>query len=180
MFRVYSNDSGSFVSEDGLLISNHHVGGSSLQKLSTKEKNYLRDGFYAHTPAEELKCLDLEINVLQSIDDVSDRVNAAIPAGAEAAAAFPARRKVIAEIEKESLDKTGLRSDVVTLYDGGEYQGGTKVVDFTTSSVITWLSESGVTAARSGMGGPGGNRGQVGGRGGLPPAGSGEPPQRTQ
>src|SRR3974390_3086591 len=64
--------SGSFVSEDGLLISNHHVGASSLEKLSTKEKNYLRDGFYARTPAEELKCLDLEINVLQSIEDVSE------------------------------------------------------------------------------------------------------------
>src|ERR1051325_10713408 len=113
--------SGSFVSEDGLLISNHHVGGSSLQKLSTKEKNYLRDGFYARTPAEELKCQDLEINVLQSIEDVSARVNAAIPAGADAAAAFAARRKVIAEIEKESLDKTGLRSDVVTLWQGGTY-----------------------------------------------------------
>src|SRR3954462_15693631 len=87
--------SGSFVSQDGLLISNHHVGGGSLQKLSTKEKNYLRDGFYARTPAEELKCLDLEINVLQSIEDVSARVNAVIPEGADAAAAFAARRKVI-------------------------------------------------------------------------------------
>src|SRR5258708_2425170 len=114
--------SGSFVSEDGLLISNHHVGAGSLQKLSTKEKNYLRDGFYARTPAEELKCLDLEINVLQSIEDVSARVNAAIPKDADAEAAFAARRKVIAGIEKESLDKTGLRSDVVTLWQGGTYQ----------------------------------------------------------
>ncbi len=113
--------SGSFVSEDGLLISNHHVGGGSLQKLSTKEKNYLRDGFYARTPAEELKCLDLEINVLQSIEDVSARVNAAIPKDVDAETAFAARRKVIAEIEKESLDKTGLRSDVVTLWQGGTY-----------------------------------------------------------
>lgn len=114
--------SGSFVSEDGLLISNHHVGAGSLQKLSTKEKNYLRDGFYARTPAEELKCLDLEINVLQSIEDVSARVNAAVPKDADAEAAFAARRKVIAEIEKESLDKTGMRSDVVTLWQGGTYQ----------------------------------------------------------
>ena len=114
--------SGSFVSEDGLLISNHHVGASSLQKLSTKEKNYMRDGFYAPTPAEELKCLDLEINVLQSIEDVSARVNAAIPKDADAETAFAARRSIIAAIEKESLDKTGLRSDVVTLWQGGTYQ----------------------------------------------------------
>lgn len=113
--------SASFVSEDGLFISNHHVGASSLEKLSTKEKNYLRDGFYARTPAEELKCLDLEINVLQSIEDVSARVNAAVPKDADAAAAFAARRKIIAEIEKESLDKTGLHSEVVTLWQGGTY-----------------------------------------------------------
>ena len=114
--------SGSFVSEDGLLISNHHVGSGSLQKLSSKEKNYLRDGFYARTEAEELKCLDLEINVLQSIEDVSARVDAAVPTDTDAATAFAARRKIIAEIEKESLDKTGLRSDVVTLWQGGTYQ----------------------------------------------------------
>src|SRR5215469_9689272 len=65
--RFNSGGSGSFVSEDGLLISNHHVGADALQKLSTREKNYLRDGFHARTPAEEMKCLDLELNVLQSI-----------------------------------------------------------------------------------------------------------------
>jgi hypothetical protein len=113
--------SASFVSEDGLFISNHHVGADSLQKLSTKERNYLRDGFYAHTTAEEMKCLDLEINVLQSIEDVSARVNAAVPRDADAAAAFAARRQVIADIEIESLEKTGLKSQVVTLWQGGTY-----------------------------------------------------------
>src|SRR6185503_200656 len=119
--RFNSGGSGSFVSEDGLLISNHHVGADSLQKLSTKEKNYLRDGFYARTPAQEVKCLDLELNVLQSIEDVTARINAAVPKDAEPAKAFAARRKVLAEIEKESLDKTGLRSYVVTLWQGGAY-----------------------------------------------------------
>ncbi len=111
--RFNSGGSGSFVSEDGLLISNHHVGADALQKFSTPQKNYLKTGFYARTLAEEIKCLDLELNVLQSIEDVTARVNAAVPAKADAAAAFLARRKVIAEIEKESLDSTGLRSDVV-------------------------------------------------------------------
>src|SRR5690349_2806045 len=49
--RLSSGGSGSFVSADGLLISNHHVGADALQKVSTREKNYLRDGFYARTPA---------------------------------------------------------------------------------------------------------------------------------
>jgi hypothetical protein len=119
--RFNSGGSGSFVSEDGLLISNHHVGADALQKLSTPEKNYLRDGFYAKSLAEEVKCLDLELNVLQSIEEVTARVNAAVPKNAEPGAAFAARRKVIAEIEKESLDQTGQRSDVVTLWQGGAY-----------------------------------------------------------
>ncbi len=119
--RFNSGGSGSFVSEDGLLISNHHVGADALQKLSTKEKNYLRDGFYARMPAQEVKCLDLELNVLQSIEDVTARVNAAVPKEAAPDAAFAARRKVMAEIEKESLDRTSLRSDVVTLWQGGAY-----------------------------------------------------------
>jgi Peptidase S46 len=106
--RFDSGGSGSFVSADGLIISNYHVGADALQKLSTKEKNYLRDGFYASTPAEELKCLDLELNVLQSIEDVTARVNAAVPTGTNADEAFLARRKIIADIEKESLDRTGL------------------------------------------------------------------------
>lgn len=119
--RFNSGGSGSFVSEDGLLISNHHVGADALQKLSTKEKNYLHDGFYARTPAQEIKCLDLELNVLQAIEDVTARINAAVPKEADAATAFAARRKIIAEVEKESLDRTGLRSDVVTLWQGGAY-----------------------------------------------------------
>ncbi len=119
--RFNSGGSGSFVSEDGLLISNHHVGADALQKLSTKEKNYLRDGFHARTHAEEVKCLDLELNVLESMEDVTARINAAVPKDADAAAAFAARRKIIAEVEKESLDRTGLRSDVVTLWQGGAY-----------------------------------------------------------
>src|SRR5882672_3503168 len=68
--RFNSGGSGSFISEDGLLISNHHVGADALQKLSTRQTNYLRDGFHARTPAGEIKCLDLELNVLDSIEDV--------------------------------------------------------------------------------------------------------------
>src|SRR5262249_61351597 len=69
----------------------------------------------------EKRCHDLELNVLMSIDDVTERVNAAVPPGLNPEQAATARRKVMAEIEKESLDKTGFRSDVVTLYQGGQY-----------------------------------------------------------
>lgn len=119
--RFNSGGSGSFVSQEGLLISNHHVGADALQKVSTKEKNYLRDGFSAKSLADEVKCLDLELNVLQSIEDVTAQINVSVPKDAAPAVAFAARRKVIAEIEKASLDKTGFRSDVVTLWQGGAY-----------------------------------------------------------
>ncbi len=119
--RFNSGGSASFVSGDGLVITNHHVGADSLQKMGSKDKNYLRDGFYAKTAADEIKCNDLEVNVLQSIEDVTARINAAVPAALTGSDAALARRKIIAEVEKESREKTGLRSDVVTLYQGGAF-----------------------------------------------------------
>jgi hypothetical protein len=119
--RFNSGGSGSFVSEDGLVMSNHHVGADAIQKLSTKERDLMRDGFLAKSPADELPCKDLELNVLQGIEDVTARVNAAVAADLPPEAALAARRQVIAAIEKESLEQTGLRSDVVTLYQGGAY-----------------------------------------------------------
>ncbi len=119
--RFNSGGSGEFISEDGLILSNHHVGADTLQKVSTKENDYLKKGFYAATLAEEIKAPDLELNVLMSIEDVTARVNAAVIAGASDEESFKARRAVMAAIEKESKDKTGERSDVVTLYQGGRY-----------------------------------------------------------
>ena len=113
--------SAEFVSKEGLVLSNHHVGARALQRLSTREHNYMRDGFYARTRAEEKPCPGMELNVLLSIEEVTDRVNGAVKPGLSDEAAFQARRAVMAGIEKESMDQTGLKSAVVTLYQGGQY-----------------------------------------------------------
>src|SRR5213596_2558510 len=119
--RFNSGGSGSFISANGLVITNHHVGADALQKASSEQHNYLKDGFYAKTNGEEIKCSDLELNVLVSTEDVTARVNVAVKAGMSSDEATKARGNAIAAVEKESKDKTGLRSDVITLYQGGGY-----------------------------------------------------------
>ena len=119
--RLNDGGSGSFVSPDGLLLTNHHVARFQLQKNSTAEHDYVHDGFYAATEDQEMKSPDLEINVLVGMRDVTARVDGAAKGITDDAQALKAREAEMAAIEKESKDKTGLRSNVVTLYNGGEY-----------------------------------------------------------
>ena len=119
--RLNDGGSGSFVSPDGLLLTNHHVARGQLQKNSSAAHDYLRDGFYAATPEQEMKSADLEVNVLVGMKDVTARVQGAAKGASDEAKALKARDAEIALIEKESKDKTGLRSDVVGFYSGGEY-----------------------------------------------------------
>src|SRR5580704_340411 len=119
--RLNDGGSGSFVSPHGLLLTNHHVALGQLQKNSSAEHDYVRDGFYAATPEEEMKSPDLEVNVLVSTENVTERVNAAVTGTKSTEEEFAKRKSVIADIERESTEKTGFRSDVVTLYSGGEY-----------------------------------------------------------
>ncbi|HEY8559480.1 MAG TPA: S46 family peptidase [Pyrinomonadaceae bacterium] len=113
--------SGSFVSPDGLIITNQHVAAGQLAKLSTKERDLVKNGFYARTQADELKTPDMEANVLVSFENVTERVQSAAKAGASDRDANAQRRQTITAIEKESTDKTGLKSEVVSFYSGGEY-----------------------------------------------------------
>jgi hypothetical protein len=113
--------SGSFVSPDGLVLTNAHVARGQQQKLSSPDRDLVTDGYVAASRADELQCPDLEVVGLASYENVTARVIAAAPKGADEAAALTARRAEMAAITKESQEKTGLQSDVVTLYHGGEY-----------------------------------------------------------
>ncbi len=119
--RFNDGGSGSFVSPRGLVLTNHHVALTQLQKVSSPAKDYVKDGFYARAEADELKCPDLEVNVLVAMEDVTPRVRSAVKPGMTDEAALKARKAEMARIEKESLGRTGLRSDVISLYQGGEY-----------------------------------------------------------
>ncbi|MBC8179533.1 S46 family peptidase [candidate division KSB1 bacterium] len=119
--RFMDGGSGSFVSPNGLVMTNHHVAMGQLQKLSTAENNYASEGFLAKSLADEIKCTDLEVNILFSMENVTEKVRAAVKEKMSDVEALKARRAKIAEIEKQSLDATGLRSNVISLYQGGEY-----------------------------------------------------------
>ncbi len=120
--RFNSGGSGSFVSPDGLVMTNHHVGADDLQKLSDEKNDYLKNGFHAKTKGEEKACKGLELNVLLKIEDVTAKVQGAVKPEMKAGEASDARRKAIAGIEKAGADdKAGIRADVVTLYAGGAY-----------------------------------------------------------
>src|SRR4029450_619507 len=78
--RFNNGGSGSFVSPNGLVLTNYHIVEDIVGELSTAEKDYAKEGFVAHNQSEEMKAPNLELNVLQSIEDVTDRVNASVNA----------------------------------------------------------------------------------------------------
>jgi len=119
--RFNNGGSGSFVSPNGLVLTNYHIVEDIVNDVSTPQKDLAKVGFVARTPAEEIKAPSLELNVLMSIEDVTARVNGAVKSGMSDAQAFAARRAENAAIEAESTKATGLRSDVITLYQGAQY-----------------------------------------------------------
>src|SRR5260370_6282231 len=119
--RFNNGGSGSVVSPNGLVLTNYHIVEDIVNEVSTPAKDLAKEGFVARTQADEIKAPALELNVLMSIEDVTGRVNGAAKAGMSDAEAFAARRAEIAAIEAESTKASGLRSDVVTLYQGGQY-----------------------------------------------------------
>ena len=114
------NGSSSFVSADGLIFTNHHIAQGCVHDLSTNGKDYMKNGFYAPTRAEEPKCPGMEFVVLEGIEDVTDKVNAAAKPGMSTADAGKAQREEMSNLEKQ-CSTSGMRCDVVTLYSGAMY-----------------------------------------------------------
>lgn len=119
--RFNNGGSGSFVSADGLVMTNHHIASDTLSKISSAQKDYNKDGFYAPTRDKEAKAADLELDQLVSIEDVTARVNSAVKQEMPTAEANAARNAEISNISEEAAKKNGLRNDVIPLYQGGRY-----------------------------------------------------------
>lgn len=112
---------GSFVSPHGLIFTNHHVVLGCVQELSSKEHDYVANGFWAKSQSEEQKCPGAEVEVLLSIEDVSAKVKEAILADPASAEANQQRRTALSRLENECGTRTSNRCQAVTLYGGSQY-----------------------------------------------------------
>lgn len=117
-----NNSSAGFVSPNGLIATNHHVAAGYIERVSSKERDLLKNGFYAKTQAEELKIPDASASVLMSFDNITERVHNAAKAGKTDAEMAAKRSAEMSAIEKEcTASSAGLRCEIVSFYSGGEY-----------------------------------------------------------
>ena len=117
----FPGGSGSFVSADGLVLTNHHVGRGWIQRVSDKDHDYVKNGFQARTRAQEIKVPGLELLTLMAMDNVTDRVNRAVKPGQTEQEAQKAREVAIEKIKEEMQAKSGLTCEHVNLYQGGQH-----------------------------------------------------------
>ncbi len=111
---------GSFVSSEGLILTNHHCVESCLAELSNKDKSYIDDGYLAKTREQELRCQTQVADVLTEMEDITAKITAAT-AGKDDAAANTARKTALTQLEQQCETTSGLKCQSVSLYEGGQY-----------------------------------------------------------
>jgi hypothetical protein len=114
------NCSASFVSANGLVLTNHHCTRQCTEDVSPKDTNYIETGFIARGLSDEKKCPGLYVDQLISNENVTDKVRAGIT-GSTAAEQDAQRTATIARLQSECGQATGLTCQVVSLYHGGMY-----------------------------------------------------------
>ena len=116
-----ANCTGSFVSGQGLILTNHHCVEGCLAELSSKDKSYNDDGYLARSGAEEKRCQTQVADVLTQMEDITAKVNAATAGKADAAVANDARKAALTQLEQACESSSQLKCQSVTLYEGGQY-----------------------------------------------------------
>jgi hypothetical protein len=119
--RFGNGGSGSFVSKDGLVLTNHHVGRGSIQRVSTKEHDYVKNGFAAAAREQEIKVPGLELMTLMAMENITDRLTRLEQPGTSEKQALKIRETEIEKLKKARQEQSGLTCEHVTLYQGGEH-----------------------------------------------------------
>jgi hypothetical protein len=117
----FPGGTGAFVSREGLVVTNHHVGRGAIAQVSSAQADLVKDGFTASRRDQEIKVPGLELMMLVSMKDVTARVNGAVKPGMADQEALAARLNALADLRRTEEAKTGLTCEPVTLYQGGEY-----------------------------------------------------------
>jgi uncharacterized membrane protein YgcG len=115
----FGGGSGSFVSPNGLVMTNHHIGAGCINAVSTTAKDYMKTGFYAPTPTEEVKCPNMTVQVLQGIEDITAKVNAALKGVPASDAAR--QRTTLTSLQNECGTASKLTCQAVSMYSGAMY-----------------------------------------------------------
>ncbi len=115
-----SNCTASFVSPEGLILTNHHCVEACLANLSSRDQSLVQTGFVSRSRNDEPRCATQVADVLQAMENVTDKVMQAI-SGLDQTAANEARKKALTQLEQACEKSTRLKCESVTLYQGGQY-----------------------------------------------------------
>ena len=123
--RLETGCTGSFVSPEGLILTNHHCAASCLAENSTAQRDLLKDGYLANGRQDEVRCQGEQVSILMQSEQVTTDVTRALQGVAPADAAR-ARNQALTKLEERceaDAKKAGapLKCETVTLYQGGQY-----------------------------------------------------------
>jgi len=116
----FPGGSGSFISKDGLVLTNHHVGHQWIQAVSDPQHDFVKDGFVAPDRSREIKVPGLALFTLMEMENITDRIDKVAQPGMDEQAAAQAKSSALAMIVKEQNEKSGLVCQPVSLYQGGQ------------------------------------------------------------
>ncbi len=112
---------GELISEEGLILTNHHCGYGNIQALSSVEHNYLEDGFWAKSKAEELPAEGLKVTFMKYMEDVTDKINAELTDDMSEADRRAKIKEVSSEIIKEATEGNKYRAIVEDYFEGNQF-----------------------------------------------------------